>query len=217
MIVAATSDIHSPRYIRLFIDSVRSSPPPDMLLLAGDLVLRGAAGAFQLVHENVRKYWGGLPVVATFGNEEFETTRKKLRRDYPDVIWLEDEMVEVKGIPIFGTPGVLDEPTLWQKNHVANVEQIYARRLRLIRETLSSAKSRTVLLTHYAVGSFTTDVAVRLLQLTSVRLFEQIRDYNVVVIHGHSHFAPNWKHSEAQIDICNVALPLHKKIVLLNL
>jgi len=51
-------------------------------------------------------------VVAIFGNEEFENTKRKLKREYSDIIWLDDEQVQVKGIDIFGTTGVLDEPRL---------------------------------------------------------------------------------------------------------
>jgi len=54
MLIAASADIHGPKYIRLFIDSIRNLPVPDLFLLAGDLVLRGAAGAFDLIHEEVR-------------------------------------------------------------------------------------------------------------------------------------------------------------------
>jgi len=75
------------------------------------LVLRGAAGAFDLIHEEVRQNWEDVPVVAIFGNEEFENTKRKLKREYSDIIWLDDEQVQVKGIDIFGTTGVLDEPT----------------------------------------------------------------------------------------------------------
>jgi len=51
-------------------------PVPDLFLLAGDLVLRGAAGAFDLIHEEVRQNWEDVPVVAIFGNEEFENTKE---------------------------------------------------------------------------------------------------------------------------------------------
>jgi len=34
MLIAASADIHSPKYIRLFIDSIRNLPVPDLFLLA---------------------------------------------------------------------------------------------------------------------------------------------------------------------------------------
>jgi len=63
-------------------------------------------------------------VVAIFGNEEFENTKRKLKREYSDIIWLDDEQVQVKGVDIFGTTGVLDEPTAWQSKAVPGITKI---------------------------------------------------------------------------------------------
>jgi len=76
MLIAASSDIHSPKYIRLFIDSIRNLPVPDLFLLAGDLVLRGAAGAFDLIHEEVRQNWEDVPVVAILATKNLRTRKE---------------------------------------------------------------------------------------------------------------------------------------------
>ena len=216
MLIAASADIHSPKYIRLFIDSIRNLPVPDLFLLAGDLVLRGAAGAFDLIHEEVRQNWEDIPVVAVFGNEEFENTKRKLKREFPDVIWLDDEQVQVKGIDIFGTTGVLDEPTAWQSKNVPNITKVYEKRLETI-EAFVSKHPNCILLTHYAVGTYTIDPVPNPLQLTSEKLFQKVKNLPLTVIHGHCHYAPQWMYTEGNLNIYNVALPLHNAIVLLNL
>lgn len=215
MLIAASADIHSPKYIRLFIDSIRNLPVPDLFLLAGDLVLRGAAGAFDLIHEEVRQNWEDVPVVAAFGNEEFENTKRKLKREFPDVIWLDDEQVQVKGIDIFGTTGVLDEPTAWQSKAVPGITKIYENRMEKI-ETFASKHPNSILLTHYAVGTYTIDPVPNPLQLTSEKLLQSLLDLPITVIHGHCHYAPQWMYTEESLNIYNVALPLHNAIVLLN-
>lgn len=189
---------------------------PDLVLLAGDLVLRGAAGAFGLIHDEIRNSWENVPVVSVFGNEEFESTKRKLRREYPDIIWLDDENVEVMGIQIYGTTGVLDEPTPWQSKSLPGIEKTYEKRIEKI-VSFTNDHPGCILLSHYAVGTFTTDPVSNPLQLTSIRLFEQLVNLPVTVIHGHCHHAPQWVYQQGSMSIYNVALPLHNSVILLNL
>jgi len=69
---------------------------------------------------------------------------------------LDDEQVQVKGIDIFGTTGVLDEPTAWQSKNVPNITKVYEKRLETI-EAFVSKHPNCILLTHYAVGTYTID------------------------------------------------------------
>jgi len=122
-------------------------------------------------------------VVAIFGNEEFENTKRKLKREYSDIIWLDDEQVQVKGIDIFGTTGVLDEPTAWQSKNVPNITKVYEKRLETI-EAFVSKHPNCILLTHYAVGTYTIDPVPNPLQLTSEKLFQKVKNLPLTVIHG---------------------------------
>ncbi|WP_018962502.1 metallophosphoesterase family protein [Coprothermobacter platensis] len=216
MLIAASSDIHSPKYIGFFIDSVRKMPEPDLFLLAGDLILRGAVGAFDLVHDEIRKNWPEVPLIGVFGNEEFENAKRKLRREYNDVMWLDDEAVQVKGIDIYGTTGVLDEPTPWQSKSIPGIEKIYEKRIENI-DGFVQTHPHSIVLSHYAVGTYTIDPVSYPLQLTSDKLFQRLRTSTVTIIHGHCHYAPQWIFHQDNMFIYNVALPLHKAVVLLNL
>jgi len=82
-------------------------------------------------------------------------------------------------------------------------------------ETFASKHPNSILLTHYAVGTYTIDPVPNPLQLTSENFSKAFRP-SITVIHGHCHYAPQWMYKEENLTIYNVALPLHRGIVLLN-
>jgi len=188
MLIAASSDIHSPKYIRLFIDSIRNLPVPDLFLLAGDLVLRGAAGAFDLIHEEVRQNWEDVPV-SPYWQRRIENTKRKLKREYSDIIWLDDEQVQVKGVDIFGTTEYLMSHGLAKQSRTGYYQDLRNRMEKI--ETFASKHPNSILLTHYAVGTYTIDPVPNPLQLTSEKLLQSLLDLPITVIHGHCHYAPN--------------------------
>jgi len=80
-------------------------------------------------------------------------------------------------------------------------------------EAFVSKHPNCILLTHYAVGTYTIDPVPNPLQLTSEKLFQKVKNLPLTVIHGHCHYAPQWMYKEENLTIYNVALPLHRGIV----
>ncbi|MCE4621348.1 MAG: metallophosphoesterase, partial [Desulfurococcales archaeon] len=90
----AVSDVHSPRYLSLFVDAVNKASASGadycLLIFAGDMILRGREEMLEPVLRTVNERMPGVRVVAVFGNEEYEDIRDSLRRRYNEITWLDD-------------------------------------------------------------------------------------------------------------------------------
>jgi len=88
-------------------------PPPDadVLVCAGDLLTRGIVRSIEWLATNIPS---SMPVVFTAGNHEYyggsvqESIRdaRSLRDRYPNIHWLENETVDIRGVRFVGA-------TLW--------------------------------------------------------------------------------------------------------
>jgi len=214
--LAALSDVHGPRYLNLLNNSLDALEGADLVLLAGDLVERGAAHHCKLVVDRIRSVYGG-ELLAVFGNEEYDERKEELRRLCSDVKWLDDEYVvtELGGlkVAVVGTRGVLDRPTRWQLRNVPGIREIYRRRLERIEELLREASREAqcvVLLTHYApiCGTLEGEDERVWSQLGSRRLTRVVmRTKPDVVIHGHAHNGKRLMVRLGETRVYNVALP----------
>ncbi|MDO8055642.1 MAG: metallophosphoesterase [Candidatus Hermodarchaeota archaeon] len=225
--MAATSDIHWPQYQGLFIKSLRQLPVKlDLMLIAGDLVNRGgyrgiASLTQKLLEENIT-----CPVVACFGNDDYDSIKGALRDTARDaIIFLDDEMttLTIRGedVAIVGSRGVLDQPTYWQARNVKGIRDIYTKRVATLDKLLAKAKAQTlqtILLTHYTCTFKTLkgETQRAYAQMGSKRVEELlIKHEPMLAIHGHAHRGIR-KVMVNKVPVFNVAIPLNRNIVQLK-
>jgi Icc-related predicted phosphoesterase len=223
MLIAATGDVHSPRYYEDFVRAVDNlSIKPDLFLIVGDMIERGDLKEYEKVN-NVLFGRITCPIVACFGNNEYQELREKIKASYKEIKFLDDESVVLKikdfSVGIVGTTGSLDSPTIWQKKNVPNIEKIYEERVNFVDRHLQRISADfKILLIHYSPTYKTLEGEnPHFYQNLGSQKYEKViieRRPNLV-IHGHSHKG----RKQAWIDtvpIFNVAFPLHKEIVVID-
>jgi len=218
MILAFTSDIHLPTYARdAFHMLTLPIPPIDVLLIAGDLTKRGVTNAFVEWFHRMKRIWKPSMVIAVWGNADKDPVRKKLPKLVKDIIFLEDQILEIGDITIIGTEGVIDLPTRWQLNHVPGIIDIYKNRIKWIANSVKSSKTKQViLLSHYGICETTIEDAIDKRGLTSIELCKVLKEHPpTLTTHGHSHHARVWK-TKDPFPIYNVALPIHRRPILID-
>lgn len=99
MKIVAVSDLHNSKdlYWKLW------RKKGDMLIVAGDLTnlgreleLTSALDQIQTMNFNHK--------IIVFGNHETESNYNYYKQKYPDIIFLENEIIEVEGLKIYGSP-----------------------------------------------------------------------------------------------------------------
>jgi Icc-related predicted phosphoesterase len=223
MIIAATGDVHSPRYFEDFVKAVDSlKVKPQLMLLLGDMIDRGQIEEYERIYNT---FFGKItcPIVACFGNNEYQDLREKLKQKYKDIKFLDDEAVVLQigsiSVGIVGTTGSLDEPTRWQKANIPNIENIYRSRVALVDSLLQRMKTEiSILMIHYAP-------TYKILEGENPNFYKNMGSvaYEQVLINrrptlvltGHSHkgLKSTWIDT---VPIFNVALPLNKQIVVID-
>ncbi|MEM5777187.1 MAG: metallophosphoesterase [Candidatus Aenigmatarchaeota archaeon] len=225
MIIAATSDIHSPTYYEQFVRAIDfMSSRPDIFLLAGDIVDRGKIEEYQKI---LNAMFGKVncPIIACFGNSEFgKEYTDKIKEKYKQIIFLEDESITLdiddKKIGIVGTKGSLDRPTFWQSRNIPGIEEEYAKRIEKMKQLLFELKTDIkILLTHYVP-------TYKILEGENINTYPELGSQETekviletkpnLVICGHAHKGKRqaWVDS---IPIFNVGLVLNNKIVLIDI
>jgi Icc-related predicted phosphoesterase len=217
--IAAASDIHSPRYLNDFLASLHklSNLSIDLFLLAGDLTDKGEVKFFDPIYSFLKKF----KVVSVFGNEDV-ASKERYKRFFPDVVWLDDEVVEVKvkgkRVAIVGSEGVLERPTLWQASHGVN-EEFYRKREKKIEELLCGLDADyKILLTHY-LPTYETAYGERkdIYPELGSQLLERISCLPNVAVHGHAHKSKVVFKIVRGVRVYNVAFPANKRVVAFNL
>ena len=223
MIIAASSDIHSPKLFDVFLRSVDSlQVQPDLFLLAGDVIDKGKVEEYEKI-SNV--FFGRIkcPIVACFGNEEYMELRDEIRKRVNEIKFLDDESIilEINGtsVGIVGSSGSLDRPTRWQRKNIPNIQEIYENRVKKVDELLSKLKADfKILMVHYAP-------TYKILEGENPIIYPELgcRRFEKVilerkpdlVITGHSHKGKKevWLDT---VPIINVALPLRNEIVVID-
>ncbi len=224
--IAATSDIHWPQYQGLFIKALRQLPKPDLLLLAGDLVNRGNPHSITPVIEKLKEAKLECPILACFGNDDYDSIKDTMRTQGQDTIqFLDDELVTLpiqgKQVSIVGSRGVLDQPTFWQSRNIKEIKEVYTKRLDVLDSLLEKAKALSrylILLTHYTPTFMTLKGETKRshAQMGSRRVEELLKKHSpMLAVHGHAHNGlPKAKLNK--VRIYNVALPLNRRIVVIN-
>lgn len=221
MRIAATADIHSPTYFELFRKSLQKVKRPDLFLLAGDICAAGHKEQYKNVIEAVRKKID-CPIVACFGNTEFEQDYEKIKEIAPEVIFLVDEplVLERKNIGIVGTKGCLDQPTYWQKKNIAGIEMIYKQRFEKVSALLKNMKAEIkILLMHYSPTHLTLKGEKPFAYGSlAYKKFERViaETKPSLVIHAHAHHGTQQAFIDS-VPIFNVSLPANNRIVEIDL
>ena len=229
MKILAVADVHCPRFLTEFKESLAQQSSPDLLLFAGDMVSRGKAEEYTTILDLVDTRLGtGFPIVACFGNEEYNEVRKEILSIVRDRMLFLDEKsfifeVKTKTIGIVGTQGSLDKATTWQRRNIPSIKGIFERRAKRASSLLKKIDKkvdRKILLMHYSPCLETcVGEAERAFSWLGSRKF-----YNVVVdqqpdlvIHGHVHNAIKHDAKIGATLVYNVALPAVGGITELNL
>ncbi len=223
MIIAATSDVHTPRYYTEFVQALEQmTVKPDLFILAGDMVHRGEMAEYEKVY-NALFGKVSCPIVACFGNNEYQQLRDGVKKQFQEIRFLDDQSIEVDTglmrIGIFGTTGSLETPTPWQKANIPNIERIYQQRIELADKHMQRMKGMfIILLTHYAPTYKTLEGEnPRFFSSMGNQLYENVinnRKPNLV-IHGHSHRGT--KHAWIDtVPVFNVSFPLNREIVVID-
>jgi len=224
MLIAATSDIHSPMYYENFVRALDFfQAKPDLFLLAGDIVDRGNIEEYRKI---LNAFFGKIscPIIACFGNSEFgKETTDRIKEKYKEIIFLEDEAIEIsvgdKKVGIVGSKGSLDRPTYWQSKNLPGIEEEYARRIEKVKKLILELKSDLkVFLVHYSP-------TYKILEGENINAYPELGSEEMekalleakpnLVICGHAHKG----RKQAWIDsipLFNVGLMLNGKIVLID-
>ncbi len=230
MKILAVGDVHSPRYLELFIEGLKGKSLPDLFLFAGDMVLQGRIEGYRDVLNAIENEFGEIPpIVACFGNEEYFETRAKIIEEYGDhIIFLDDTSttLEINGkvVGIVGTQGSLDEPTSWQLRNVPAIRELYLNRIVVVEEMLKQLKrvgaELTILLMHYAPTTLTCVGAKPSIYrwISSKKFYRAIVHARpTAVIHAHVHESKVFYAEINNIPIWNVALPATKTVTEIEL
>lgn len=223
MIIAATGDAHSPRYFEEFLQAVDNmQTKPQLFLITGDMVNRGDISEYEKIY-NVLFGKIDCPIVACFGNNEFEEIREQLKRKYMSIRFLDDQSTIIKvggiGIGVIGTTGSLETPTPWQSRNIPNIERTYMQRVEFVGRRLRLMKtSMRIVLMHYAPTYKTLEGEnPRYYATMGWNIYENVimREKPDLVLHSHSHRGKKmaWVNS---VPVFNVSLPLNREIVIIN-
>ncbi len=223
MLIAAVGDVHSPRYYEEFVLALdRLNAKPDFFLIAGDMINRGEIKEYDRVYNAL---FGKItcPIIACFGNNEFQEVRDTVRKKFSEIKFLDDQSIVYQlgrsTIGIYGTTGGLDTPTPWQKANIPNIEKIYEDRLINADRQLQRMNANfKILLAHYSPTYKTLEGEnPRFFSSMGMQAFENVinaRKPNLV-IHGHSHRGLKMIWIDT-VPVFNVAFSVNKEIVLID-
>ena len=231
MLIAATSDVHSPRHLLEFIAALGRHRDEcrgvRLFFFAGDMVERGNVSALRPVVEAVRSQCPSARIVAVFGNEEYMDREHVFMQRYREIIWLNDSFMTIERgdlrIAVYGTRGAIDRPTPWQIRNIPNIRRIYRERVERLKASVNKLKKEgyyVVVVMHYAPTVLTVEGEEPRIwpYLASHEMEKAIRETQPnLVIHGHAH---NSKRLEARIGetyIVNVAFPARRDIYMTRL
>ncbi|MFH1229586.1 MAG: metallophosphoesterase [Candidatus Aenigmatarchaeota archaeon] len=220
MLISCVSDLDSID-MEFFWEAIKMAKNPDLLLMAGDMYDFRSPETYGLILDFFKLRKWDCPVVAVYGNHEFDEDIDDIRKICGKrVTFLDDESVELKiggkKIGIVGTRGSLDEPTWWQSKQVADVRKAYTDRIKKCEGLLSGLKSDVkILLSHYAL-TYKTLVGEDKSFFSGLgsKKFEKVLTGTGTsfAVHGHAHYGRPLAFVDS-IPVFNAAFEITRKIV----
>jgi Icc-related predicted phosphoesterase len=222
MLVSAISDLEPLEMdFEPFWDVLKIAKEPDIFLLAGDIYEYRNPEIYGLILDFFKLKKWSCPIVAVFGNREFDEDIDDIKKiTKKRITFLDDESLELKingkKLGIVGTRGSLDFPTWWQSTHVPDVRKAYLERTKKCEELLDKLKvDIKILLSHYS-PTYKTLVGEnpKIYGALGFKKFENIliKTKTTFAVHGHAHYGIPLAFVEG-IPVFNVAFTVNKKIV----
>jgi len=225
----AVADVHCPRFLPEFKQSLMHFSAPDVFFFAGDMINRGKATEYTTVLDIIEDNLGtGFPIIACFGNEEYSEVRKDVLSVVGDRMLFLDEKSTIidsgsNQIGIVGTQGSLDKATSWQRRNIPSIKGVFERRAKRAASLLKKIEKtvdKRILLMHYSpcletcVGEDERSFA----WLGSRKFYQVVKDQQPdLVIHGHVHNSAKHKAMIGTTLVHNVSLPAVGSITELDL
>ncbi|MHA2140150.1 MAG: metallophosphoesterase family protein [Candidatus Thorarchaeota archaeon] len=159
MRIVAVADVHSPKYLEEFRESLSRIDRPDMFLMAGDMVNFGKSAEYRNIIDAIDSFLGmEVPVIACFGNEEFRDSRTSiLELTRRRITFLDGASltIERKGyrIGIVGAPAPTDILDAAQSVNHQDIRRVFDSRAKLLAtlvRDISWEVDSTILLMHYS-------------------------------------------------------------------
>lgn len=225
----AVADVHCPRFLPEFKDSLTRFSAPDVFFFAGDMINRGNASEYTTVLDTIEDILGtGFPIIACFGNEEYSEVRKEILSVVGDRILFLDEKstILVSGsnqIGVIGTQGSLDKATSWQRRNIPSIKGVFERRAKRAASLLKKIEKtvdKRILLMHYSpcLETCQGEDERSFAWLGSRKFYRVVKDQQPdLVIHGHVHNSTKHKAMIGTSLVHNVSLPAVGSITELDL
>lgn len=225
MIILAISDLDSLEgEYEQFWSLLEKAEEPDLFLIAGDMYVDDKHEKYKIILDYFERLGWKCPIVACFGNREFEQKHGEIRKICGAKIrFLDDESVEMKikgkTVGIAGSKGCLDLPTWWQMKTNPQIRKFYRERAEKIRHLLAGLKTEIkILLTHYAP-------TYKTLKGENPNIYgglgcsglekTLVETKTTFAVHGHAHLGSPLGFANS-IPIFNVALPVNKGLTVID-
>lgn len=222
MKILASSDIHLPYFIKEFDDSIRKiNEDIDLIILCGDIVDNYQHIYVKKLYYLLRQKFGDKKILATFGNNELSININDDRiniykKEYNFINWLNYEKFEYNNYIFYGFMGFPDRT--WRNPDISNIKKYY---LEKIEEFLKNENNNIILFSHYGLSRYTTfggpapEWALYSKDLENLIL--KYKDKIRLALHGHVHKAINYYKKIDNLEIYNVAFPIHKKPLIIEI
>lgn len=227
--IIAFSDIHSPIYTKELLSILKDrckNYHVDVLLMAGDVVSEGKWQNASYI-EDVSSICEAKKFLGVFGNEDYEESRDKIKEMTPSVEWLEDKRstFTLSGlrVSVFGSIGILDEPTRWQTKNIPHILEVYKTRLEALKSHCIQSRDSdiNIVLMHYppTYSTLLGEPTWAWKQMGSKRAESIIINECTFgnVFHGHAHNSKSLVAHVKDVIFTNVAFPARRDVVYVQL
>ena len=209
--IAATADVHSPRFLDTFESALMDCEEPNLFLFAGDMINRGKSDEYSKILDIMDTQIGShFPIVACFGNEEPLECRVDINRITSGRIAFLDGNFQVftladLNFAVVGISGINMEQLELGSRTIDEIKFLFKNRaiqLSSLLQVASQVSEHLILLMHYSplnednpsefswwVSKATEDVQPDL------------------IIHGHVHDSNRIESKIGATTVRNVALP----------
>jgi Icc-related predicted phosphoesterase len=215
----AVADVHCPRFLPEFKQSLTQFSAPDVFFFAGDMINRGNASEYITVLDTIEDTLGtGFPIIACFGNEEYSEVRKEILSVVGDrILFLDEKSTIIDRSPtqigVIGTQGSLDKATSWQRRNIPSIKGVFERRAKRAASLLKKIEKtvdKRILLMHYSpcLETCQGEDERSFAWLGSRKFYRVVKDQQPdLVIHGHVHNSTKHKAMIGTSLVHNVSLP----------